>query len=465
MMGQQDPQKELFNYNIDLDRRVRADNPLRRVASVIDFTFARQAVAHTYGVNGNVSVDPAVILKMMFLLFYDNVASERQLMRIIGERLDYMWFLGYGLDQEIPNHSVLSKARARWGNDIFEKLFVQTISACVSAGLVEGAKIHMDGSLISAHASRDSVTKASPEMVAAFKAVYQEQSAKLDEPLEGGPVNQTHVSTTDPESQLAATKGQPSRPSYKEHRVVDNAHGVITAQKLTGGSVKEDTQMMGLIAQHEAHTQCAVQTVVADSQYGTIRNFLSCYDRGLAAHMADLNTSQQQGGQRQKFFGQEQFIYQAHSQSYRCPAGKTLKRWRYRPDKGGWQHKAKAAECAQCPLREQCTDSKHGRLVQRLDRQFEVDWLRAQSASATARRDRRRRRHLMEGSFADAANRHGFKRARWRGLWRQQVQGHLIAACQNIRILLNRRVPRPRIAAAAVIVVGPWSVARPGCHA
>ena len=49
----------------------------------------------TYGHNGNVSVDPAVILKMMFLLFFDNVRSERQLMEILPERLDYLWFLGY----------------------------------------------------------------------------------------------------------------------------------------------------------------------------------------------------------------------------------------------------------------------------------------------------------------------------------------------------------------------------------
>jgi len=32
---------------------------------------------------------------MMLLLFLDNVRSERELMRIIPERLDYMWFLGY----------------------------------------------------------------------------------------------------------------------------------------------------------------------------------------------------------------------------------------------------------------------------------------------------------------------------------------------------------------------------------
>ena len=43
----------------------------------------------------------------------------------------------------------------------------------------------------------------------------------------------------------------------------------------------------------------------------------------------------------------------------------------------------------------------------------------------------------MEGSFADAANNHGFKRARWRRLWRQQIQDYLIATVQNVRILLR----------------------------
>jgi hypothetical protein len=43
----------------------------------------------------------------------------------------------------------------------------------------------------------------------------------------------------------------------------------------------------------------------------------------------------------------------------------------------------------------------------------------------------------MEGSFAQAANLHHFKRARWRRLWRQQIQDCLIAACQNVRILVR----------------------------
>ena len=88
MMGRHEPQKDLFSYHIDLDKRVRPDNPLRRIAETIDFTFIRQEVAKFYGKNGNESVDPVVILKMIFLLFYDDVASERELMKVIAERLE-----------------------------------------------------------------------------------------------------------------------------------------------------------------------------------------------------------------------------------------------------------------------------------------------------------------------------------------------------------------------------------------
>ena len=105
MMGLKEDQKELFSYSVDLDKRVRPDNPLRQIQERIDFRFVRQEVKDFYGYNGNESVDPAVIMKMMFLLFFDDIPSERELMRIIAERLDYMWFLGYGLDDEIPNHS------------------------------------------------------------------------------------------------------------------------------------------------------------------------------------------------------------------------------------------------------------------------------------------------------------------------------------------------------------------------
>jgi hypothetical protein len=113
MMENPLPQKNLFSYCVDLDQRVRSKNPLRKVVQMVGFSFVREEVKERYGYNGNEGLDPQILLKLMFLLFWDDIRSERELMQILPERLDYLWFLGYSLDDEIPNHSVLSKARIR----------------------------------------------------------------------------------------------------------------------------------------------------------------------------------------------------------------------------------------------------------------------------------------------------------------------------------------------------------------
>lgn len=291
MMGMHEPQKEMFSYQVDLDKRVRADHPLRRINEVVDWNLIRGEVKECYGYNGNVSVDPAQVMKLLFLLFYDNVESERELMRIVRERLDYLWFLGWGLDDEVPDHSVLSKARKRWGPEVFERLFIRIVQRCVEAGLVEGRKIHVDGSLVDADASKNSVVKGSPELIEALRDAYQAQAKKLDEPEETAtghkyhePMNDRAMSTTDPDAALVR-KNADSRPRYKHHRVIDDAKGVITAVETTPGSVKENGPLMRLVEQHETNTQVEVETVVADRQYGTAENFRACHERGIRSHM------------------------------------------------------------------------------------------------------------------------------------------------------------------------------------
>lgn len=158
MMGRdKDAQESLFTYNVSLDARVRKDQVLRKIKQCIDFDFIYEEVEHTYGERSHVSVPPPVILKMMLLLFFYDVRSERELMETIPERMDWLWFLRYTLDDEVPNHSVLSKARARWGVDEFRRFFEQIVWQYVQAGLVDGSKLFVDASLIDADASKNSV--------------------------------------------------------------------------------------------------------------------------------------------------------------------------------------------------------------------------------------------------------------------------------------------------------------------
>jgi transposase len=473
MMGTQQRRASLFVLGFELGSRIPPDHPLRAIDAHVDFSFVRGEVVHLYGRNGNVSVDPEVILKMMVLLFYYDIKSERELMRVLQYRLDFQWFLGYTLDDTIPDHSVLSKARKRWGPAVFESLFVRTVAQCVGAGLVDGTTVHLDGSLVDADASNASVLKGPPAVLDAFRRIYIDQEAKLSDLAESTPdepsdedaddgeddawppaaltaepteeeseryerVNKGLLSTTDPDATVVRKGHQKPHLRYKNHRAVDDAYGVITATITTSGDGKENGQMMPLVDQHEHNTGMEVETAVADSQYGTVENFRACGQRGIRSHMADLATTHKDTGRRKGIFDESHFVYDPATDTYRCPAGQTLTRRRHRTTRRAYEYTAGPKVCGACPLRSQCTRAKKaGRTLKRHEDHDAIEAARAESASAAAKRDRRRRKHLMEGSFADAANNHGFKRSRWRRLWRQQIQDYLIAAVQNIRILLR----------------------------
>jgi len=455
MMGTRDPQKQLWSYHINLDKRVRSDHPLRKLNQALKLDFVREEVARFYGIKGNVSEDPVVIMKMMLLLFLDNVRGERELMRIIPERLDYMWFLGYGLDDTIPNHSILSKARKRWGQQVFVSLFSQVVAQCVSAGLIDGSKIHVDSSLVDANASLNSVRELDAATLDQIHRVCLEQTEKLAEadcqqsdtdedqkPDLPGPgsrteVNQKYQSSTDPEATLVRQHGVKTRPRYKNHRVIDDAWGIVTAIKTTTGRINEGHELMGLIDQHQANARVSASTIVADCKYGTIENYVACQSRKLRTHMADLLASSPGSGRRDGIYPESMFRYQQKSDTFLCPAGEVMKPRRLHSVRLSWEYVTKRGVCLACRLRQFCTRSKTGRSIKRHRDQNLLDRARRQANSKRAKLDRKRRHHLMERSFADAANRHGFKRARWRGLVKQSIQDLLIATVQNLRKLIG----------------------------
>ena len=473
MMGIQPSgrQPALFSYHVDLEPRIGPGHLLRKVAAVLDLSFVLPTVGHCYGRSGNVSVDPRVIMKMLLLLFLYDVPSERELMEQIRVRLDFLWFLGFELDTEIPDHSVLSKARARWGSAVFEQLFLQTVRQCVAAGLVDGRLLHVDSTMVKAHAHRDSVVAAGPELVAALRAAYQQQAAKLqvlpepatptDAPappsapaqLPAGPklaVNATHISTTDPEAELARSKNGVTELNYKEHRLVDDAQGVITAVVATTANVADGTQLPVLYEQHVGSTglKRAEVTVAGDHHYGTASNYLFCAQEGIRAHLGPVGANLEERGK----LPVSRFVYEPARDRLRCPQGHYLKAHQERP-----QEQLKVyliedpAACARCALRAQCTQSKRGRSIRRHVQAEVVEAARREAGSMAARYSRKRRQHVMEGSFADAVNNHGAKKARWRGLGRQRLQSWLIAAVQNLRILLRRQARRPLWAAAVAL--------------
>lgn len=441
MMGiQEQPQSNLFHFGVNLDKRIRINHPLRKIDELIDFHFVYEEVKSFYGHNGNESVPPPVILKLMLLLVFYNVRSERELMETLPERMDWLWFLGYDLDATIPNHSVLSKARKKWGVAVFQSFFERIVLQCAQAGLVDGSKIFVDSSLIDANASNNSVidTKSLKHQLhknyKKLEARLEEQSERMESSSYYEKKNNRYVSSTDPDATIV-NRGK-SKLSYQVHRAVDGKNEVITATDATTGTVNEAHVMLPLLEQHEATTGVKVDTVVADSKYGTIDNYLSCHDRGLKAHMPDMGKANSKRIAKLNIFQDDQFQYDPQSDTFSCPAGQILKRKSLHIKRESSDYAAPKKVCAVCELREQCTKNKAGRTVKRHLRQNELNTMRERSRSVEARQDIKTRQHLMERSFA-RSTRYDFDHARWRGLWKMKIQEYLTCVIQNIQTLIR----------------------------
>jgi transposase len=156
MMGRKGLQAKWF-YDFSLEQRVPQDHLLRLVANAIDFSFVRDLVRDTYGHTGAPSVDPVVVFKMGLLGYLYGITSERRLAEEIKLNLAYMWFLGYDLDEPPPDHSILSKARARYGPQAYRQFFSEVVRRCREVGLVDGDRIYLDATLVRANASLDSL--------------------------------------------------------------------------------------------------------------------------------------------------------------------------------------------------------------------------------------------------------------------------------------------------------------------
>ena len=452
MMGHQpDSQKKLFCYAANLEDRIPADHLLRLIQRHIDFDFVCDEVKDLYGTRGNVSIPPPVILKMMLLLILYNVRSERELMKTIPIRLDWLWFLGYDLESTIPDHSVLSKARRRWGADLFKTFFERIVWQCVEAGLVNGEKLFVDSSLVQADASNNSVVKRETIQLQ-IDSSFSTLEARLEDPKPTeranddhhddddehphSRVNRSHHSTTDPDASVVRQGRGAPKLQYKTHRGVDEQAEVITATEVTTGAVNEAHRLSSLIDTHRGNTGRSATTVVADTKYGTVDNYLICHDRDIHAHMPDLKARQDETGRRKGIFPEEAFVYDPETDTYRCPGNQVLKRRKQKKKRKAFEYGISPRICMSCPLRDQCTKSKTGRTIKRHLRQADLNDMRQAAQSPRAKKDIKKRQSLMERSFA-RATRYGFKRARWRRIEKVRIQEYLTASVQNIMILLS----------------------------
>ena len=134
-----------------LEDLIPADHFYRRLERTLDLAFVRDLVRGTYAEAGRPSIDPVVFFKLQLILFFEGVRSERQLLRIVADRLSLRWYLGYDLTESLPDHSSLTRIRERYGLAVFRRFFEAVVDQCDAAGLVWGQEVFVATAISSHH--------------------------------------------------------------------------------------------------------------------------------------------------------------------------------------------------------------------------------------------------------------------------------------------------------------------------
>jgi|SRR6266540_401424 transposase len=454
--------EEKLYYNLSLGRLIPEDHLLRQVAEAVDFAFIRPLCRPYYSHTGRPSIDPVVLFKMLLVGYLYGITSERRLAREITLNLAYRWFLGYDFDEQIPDHSVLSKARARFGPEVFESFFRRSIDLCGEAGLLDEGPVYVDSTLIQAAASLDSMVRrdelAQPPLSVTeyVRRLYEENGTPEDdieqppsEPAGKQPANRAFQSTTDPEATLVNRPEFGRHLAYKAHLAVAGRRGqVITAAVATTGATADEHLLAEVLWQHHRLSGLGIPAAVADAKYGTTFNFLYLGRLGIPAFIPLTRF----GNMRKDIWGREHFQWLPDEDAYLCPAGLRLRRHNQARDTQRVQYQAPKGSCASCRFRQQCTPSGRERSVGRSWGQEFVDRSEDLLAGSLGKQRLIQRKTYIEGTFGLAKELHGLRRTRFKGRRRVQIQLWLTAAAMNIKRAVRRIATRGRPVAPALLL-------------
>lgn len=269
------------------EQRVPQAHPLRRIKQLADA--ALQALSPTfdamYAQGGRPSVPPERLLKATLLMAFYSVRSDRLFCEQLDYNLLFRWFLDMDMVEESFDHSTFSKNRQRLlEHDVAKKFLTEVVQQARSAQLMSDDHFTVDGTLIEAWASIKSFRP---------KDEKPEDRPPPDDP--GNPTvnfhgekrsNETHQSTTDPDSRLYRKgRNHAAQLCYVGNVLMENRNGLIVDLAIdTATGYAERHGALALLDAHVPTSRGA--TLGADAGYDTADFVAACRERGVTPHIA-----------------------------------------------------------------------------------------------------------------------------------------------------------------------------------
>jgi transposase len=388
-----------------LESFVPDDHYLRKLNRVLDLSFVHDSVRDCYCQdNGRPSIDPEVIIRLFLIQAMEGIPRVRELMRQVQVNLAYRWFIGYELTERLPDHSTLSRALDRFGDQVFNDLFERSVAQCQGSGLIEGRVLHVDATSIRADLSSEKVG---------------------------------HQDSPDKDARFGHFSDGRRKPGYKQHTVADGRKRVIVGLSVTPGDVHEHDEAVGVVDAAISRLDKVPEAVCGDRAYASGQNASEMASRGIRLVSPPPKARTYTGD---KYFTTEQFVYDEEADQFTCPAGRSLKYVGTEKERGRRIYRARRTDCRSCPLKSQCTFSERRHLKVTKYHPSLVR-LRADSRTQSFKKLYASRAPVIEGVFAEGKQWHSLSRAWRRGLRKMLVQCLLVSAVINFKRLMGAFCP------------------------
>jgi hypothetical protein len=359
------------------------------------------------------------MLKAMLLGCLFGIGSDRRLAEECADSRAFSEFLGLRCDEAMFTHASFTHWRKRLGPEYFRQFLHDIVQQCQGHGMQLGQSRTVDASTIKAQASLDGPLISLPRDTEIDK--YLEDAFAADEPELPLAEDNIPINLHDPEARLQRKNKETADFKYQGSFSADPDSGLIVDATAT------PTEQPPTMVEHADHDPGVVSELVADSRYDDALSLEQLQQRGITPYVPQPNRD------RPGQFGKDNFTYDAVEDCYICPQGCRLARFNTDLKKHRQRYMARKNDCANCPLKSQCT-----RGVRRhLDRHVAETAREKTVRSGPRYRQLMRARRISEHLFMLAKRDHGMRRARSLGLAAVQIQVMLTAAAINLKKLLR----------------------------
>src|SRR5579872_340690 len=280
----------LFSY-VSPESRVPSGHPLRKIRELVRDVLMElnRSFARLYAKDGRPSVPPEQLLSALLIQALYGIRSERQLMEQLNYNLLYRWFVGLSPDEPVWDPTTFTKNRERLqAGEVFEKFMTRLLNHPQVKPLLSDEHFSVDGTLIEAWASQRSFRPkdGSDEDGSNFHG----QTRK----------NDTHRSTTDPDSRLyRKATGREARLCYMGHVTMENRHGLAVAGVVTLANGTAERRASEIMLKTKAKEAGRRITVGEDKAYDNADHVAKLHAINVTPHVAQNDAITSTGKRRQ----------------------------------------------------------------------------------------------------------------------------------------------------------------------